>query len=272
MIQEISPNKFHNEFYPITVDNNSVVFVFKDNKILCCNDNGIIYPLYSDIDHSDFEYIYLFAIDDINFFLAMSDITISDSRFNYESISILRSSSPKNMVFAGLNAWHLYCWYRDNKICGRCGHTLHPDSKERMQYCESCDNRIYPKIAPVVIISITDGDKLLMTRYANSEYKCYSLVAGFVEFGETAEEAVRREILEEVGVKVKNIRYLFSQPWGLSQSLLLGFTAELDGSSDIRLDTNELSEGVWVSRSEIETVCDDFSMTNQMICNFKDNL
>lgn len=127
----------------------------------------------------------------------------------------------------------------------------------------------YPKIAPAVIVAVTNGDKLLMSRYANRTSKRYALIAGFTEIGETVEETVAREVMEEVGLRVKNIRYYKSQPWSFSDTLLIGFFAELDGGAAITLDKEELAEAVWVSRADIKVEPDNLSLTNEMILKFK---
>ena len=100
---------------------------------------------------------------------------------------------------------------------------------------------VFPKIAPAVIVGVTHGDKILMTKYAGREYKRYALIAGFTEIGETAEETVKREVMEEVGLTVKNIRYYKSQPWGFDSNLLLGYFCELAEEEEIHLDEEELS-------------------------------
>ena len=87
------------------------------------------------------------------------------------------------------------------------------DKKERMMRCEYCGQMEFPKICPAVIIGVTDGNRLLMSKYAGRDYKKYALIAGFAEIGETIEETVQREVMEEVGLKVKNLRYYKSQPW-----------------------------------------------------------
>lgn len=94
-----------------------------------------------------------------------------------------------------------------------------------MLRCPKCGNLIYPKIAPAVIVAVTRGDQILMTRYQGRDYKGYALIAGFTEIGETAEDTVRREVMEEVGLQVKDLRYYGSQPWGADANLLLGFLA-----------------------------------------------
>ena len=131
--------------------------------------------------------------------------------------------------------------------------------------CPDCHAEVFPRINPAVIAAVHDGDRLLMTKYAGRPVSWFVLVAGFVEIGETAEDTVRREVMEETGIKVKNIRYFGSQPWGVPGNLTLGFTAELDGSDKITLDTGELAEGRWFHREEVPVPDDDVSITAAMI-------
>jgi NAD+ diphosphatase len=128
----------------------------------------------------------------------------------------------------------------------------------------------YPKICPAVIVGVTHGDKILMTKYADrANSKNYALIAGFAEIGESIEETVKREVMEEVGLKVKNLRYYTSQPWSFSETLLLGFWCELEGSDEIHLDTEELSVGEWLHRSEIPEASGRISLTGTMIEAFR---
>ena len=111
----------------------------------------------------------------------------------------------------------------------------------------------------------------MLTKYADREYKRYALIAGFSEVGETIEDTVRREVMEEVGLKVRDLRFYKSQPWPFSDSLLMGFFCDLDGSDEIRLDVNELSEARWVDREDLDIEFDGVSLTNEMIIRFKEN-
>ena len=121
-----------------------------------------------------------------------------------------------------------------------------------------------------MIVGILNGDKLLMSKYAGRSYRSYALIAGFIEIGESAEQTVQREVMEEVGLKVKNIRYYKSQPWGFTDSLLFGYFCELDGDDTISLDTNELSQAGWYTRDEITLEDDYLSLTREMILQFKE--
>lgn len=229
------------------------------------------YPTYSDFKNIEADFIYLFAIDGNDFFLACTDHEIFIDGFTFENNGVFRSTLPKINGFAGFVALHLNCWYNTNKFCGRCAEKLIHSTKERMLFCENCKNVIYPKIAPVIIVAITDQERLLMIKYAGRKAIHYGLVAGFIEIGETAEEGLQREVMEEVGLKVKNITYYKSQPWGYSSSLIMGFFAELDGDPTVTLDTEELSEAQWFNKEDILIESDDVSLTNELICTFKNS-
>lgn len=244
------------------------------------------------IDGIHYKCIYLFSIDDQRFFLGQriekrADIgrhngDEADDRIHEEEQSILdgyqfqginsfRRINPQYMGFAVITAFHLYGWYRDNMFCGRCGRPMEHDNHERMMHCYECGNVVFPKICPVVIVAITDGDRIVMTKYAGGNYKNYALVAGFGEIGETIEETVHREVMEEVGLKVKNLQYYKSQPWGLSGSLLFGFFCELDGDDTIRLQEEELSVGEWMHANDMDEILPDgVSLTREMMMKFKE--
>ena len=128
----------------------------------------------------------------------------------------------------------------------------------------------YPKISPAVIVGVIHKDRILMSKYAGNRASHYALIAGFAEIGETIEETVRREVYEEVGLHVKNLRYYKSQPWSFSDSLLFGFFAELDGDDEtITLDTRELSTAAWFTREEAPAQPLNISLTSEMIWKFK---
>ena len=128
---------------------------------------------------------------------------------------------------------------------------------------------VYPRINPAVIVGVTDGDRLLLTKYRGRAYKKYALVAGFTEIGESFEQTVAREVMEETGLKVKNIRYYKSQPWGFADNILAGYFCEVDGDPTIRMDQEELSVAEWFQRDAIPVEPEDLSLTNEMIIHFK---
>ena len=150
----------------------------------------------------------------------------------YVDFNIFRSLSPEN---AGvLTSWrHLWSWYENNRFCGKCATPFQPDAHERALRCPACGHLLFPAIAPAVIVAITCGDRILLAR--NVRYQHYALIAGYVEVGETLEHALRREVMEEVGLAIHSIRFLGDQPWGVSGSHMFGFHAQADDRQPLRI-------------------------------------
>lgn len=146
---------------------------------------------------------------------------------------------------------------------------MKPDKKERMLHCKHCHNMEYPKLSPAVIVAIRNGDKLLLSKYAGREYTRYALIAGFAEIGEPIEDTVRREVMEEVGLKVKNLHFYKSQPWSFTDTLLFGFFCDLEGDDTIHLDEEELALAEWKDRSDIPGDDYEISLTREMMTLFK---
>lgn len=272
MIQDISPLTYHNEYRDIQPSENDFILIFEKNTALVRYQNGKLrYPTLSELKDYPCHYFYLFSIDDYRYFLAyLPEKAILLPDYTYENVSVFRTAASKHNAFAGITGHHLFHWYQSNRFCGCCGKKLVPDHKERMLFCPACKNIVYPRISPAVIVGIIHEDRLLMTKYAGRAHTNYALIAGFTEIGESAEQTVAREVMEEVGLKVKDIRYYKSQPWAFSGSLLIGYFAWLDGSDKITLDTSELSEAGWFTRKEISLTDDHISLTREMIQAFRD--
>ena len=214
---------------------------------------------------------HFFALDGVGCYLCDPDPAEErlPEGWSYCSAQTVRTVRPMEVAFAAITGAQLDRWYKNRVYCGRCGAKLEPSAVERAMNCPVCGLIEYPKISPAVIVAVTDGDKLLLTRYADRPYRGPALIAGFVEIGETLEDTVRREVLEEVGLHVKNIRYYKNQPWSFTDTLLVGFYCELDGEAEIHLDHNELCEGVWMARREIPSRENDVSLTAEMIEMFR---
>lgn len=300
MIQDIFPKRLDNQYQAILPGLQDTIFLFAGSSILGKLGSGQIeYPSYSEFLSGagkgseivdDYDFIYLLSIDGEKYFLALPKREILRGEFSSETldetlhreyssplegcefigVDVFRRALPKYRAFAAITAYHLYGWYRDTKYCGRCGAILEHDKRERMLHCTKCKNMVYPKISPAVIVAVTDKSRILLTKYAGRTYKNYALVAGFSEIGETYEDTVRREVMEEVGLQVKNIRYYKSQPWAPSASLLAGFYCELEGDDTIHLQEDELSVGKWVEAQDLELEDDGISLTREMILHFKD--
>lgn len=277
MIQEIKTGTFHNEYREQQPSKGDFVMFVKGRSVLMQTASETIEYLHFEEIDAEMAYIYLFQID-INgkmhkFFLGETDKLPENitEHYDYRQQNVFRRKGPDHMAFAGITACQLGNWYAATKFCGTCATALMHDKKERMMRCPKCNALHYPKISPAVIIGVIDWEKerILMTKYAGRDYRKYALIAGFTEIGETAEDTVRREVMEEVGIKIKNIRYYKSQPWPFSDTLLLGFYCDLDGDDRISLDEEELSVGEWLRRDEIPTEYDGISLTNEMIMRFK---
>lgn len=273
MLQDIAA-KLDNQYRPASPKDEDILVCIRGKDILLRRDEeGFLHlPTWGEAqafitswkDWFDEPARFAFTLHEKDYFLFMGESGEMDG-YEYIPAASLRELNSKEVCFGCMTAWHIYCWYRANLYCGCCGtKTLH-DGKERMMKCPSCGNMIFPRIAPAVIIGVTDGDKLLLSQYANRNYKRYALLAGFIEIGETAEEAVAREVMEEVGLRVKNIRYYKSQPWGIAGNLSLGYYCDLDGEQDIRLDQNELALAEWHERSALPAEDDGISLTREMM-------
>lgn len=271
MIQDIYPHVLNNRFDPSKrPSESSLILSFSENDLLI---KGETLPQITDLKNvSDSNLVFLFTVDDDKDFFLYRDVIAPENvpeGFEYINVRTLRGKgfAEKYMAFAIYTGLHLAHWYRNFKHCGRCGKPTRLDDKERALRCD-CGNIIYPVIAPAVIVGVTNGDKILVTKYRTG-FAHFALVAGFTEIGETLEETVAREVMEETGLKVKNIRYYKSQPWGIVCDLLVGFFCDVDGDDTIKMDESELKIAEWRTREEVELQPDQFSLTNEMMTLFK---
>lgn len=270
MIQDIDPSKFDIAFKNLKPQATDFILYFnKNGEILIKADCGHLFFPSAKNPPATEKIIYLFSVDEKRYFLAVTQDEILLAGFSYQGLRELRGSCGNADLLVAFTAYHLWRWYTDNHFCGRCAAELSFSETERALVCKKCGNTIYPRINPAVIVAVTKGDSLLVTRYRNG-YNHNALVAGFTEIGETLEQTVAREVMEETGIKVKNIRYYKSQPWGIAQDILVGFFCEAEGDDEIRLDESELKFAQWLKRDEIELQPSDISLTNEMMKMFKE--
>lgn len=272
MLQDIAPKKLRNEYdKDAIIENKDYVICVLGMEVLCKNIEEVEFPTYEEfaVCKDKTAFTYLFSIDGQRYFLYKKALESEVEGCCFLPIRSLmeQKKGPKDRVFAAYTAKHLYDWYRDNQYCGRCGVIMKHSESERCMVCE-CGYHSYPRIMPAVIVGVINKDKLLLTRYREG-YRHNALIAGFTEIGETVEETVEREVMEEAGIKVKNIKYYKSQPWGSANDILLGFFCDVDGDDHIHMDEEELRFASWVEREQIELQPDDISLTNEMMKIFK---
>lgn len=283
MIHKIDPHTYYPEFRTQSPEAEDYLLLFDENQVVLLKDssNNLYLPTFAqlhsflhikhDLSRFMLDGEYLFSIDEKAFYrmnIADCGLVLQDESILY-SPNVFRTFQPEYLAFAGITACQINRFRMDRRFCGRCGHATAPSPTERAMVCPECGLIEYPKISPAIITAVINGDKILLTKYAGGSYRKWALVAGFVEVGETFKGAVRREVMEEVGLKVKNITYYKSQPWSFSDSAMIGFFAELDGEDTVTLQEDELSTAQWFSREEIPDNPSHISIGQEMISYFK---
>ena len=273
MIHEIFPHQFDNHF--IITDNiaeNDYILHYNEKSLLL-KINGDEFQLPTKKDVSDIfdttERTFLFSLNGVRCFLVWNATRLIDDRFVYKEINSFRTLNPREIAWICIVGFQLNNWYLENKFCGKCGTKTAEKPDERAIICPNCNTVVFPKISPAIIVAILCKDKILLAHNSNFEQKRYSLVAGYVDVGETLEETVMREVKEEVGLDVKNIRYYKSQPWAFSGSMMIGFTAEADDTQPIRPDNVEITEADWFSRENLPNHPPKISIAGEMIDKFE---
>jgi len=306
LLQDIVPHKFEIAYEKKTPQESDYFLYFEGNRaLLCKRETGLEFLRFSDLQDLELrkqfmgQAKYLFRIDDMDYygvpdsFSLMGQIGQADGKVQVcqpgraeeteqqglrlekpgEAVVIadlgdFRDMEPQYQAFAGVTASQIYRFRKTRSFCGRCGHPMEYSTTERAMCCPECHNVEYPKISPAVTTAIIHGDKLLMAKSALGSFRQFALVAGYVELGETFEATVHREVMEEVGLKVKNVTYYKSQPWGFSDAEMVGFFAELDGDDKITLQESELADARWFTADEIEQY-PSVSLTYEMVNLFK---
>lgn len=196
-------------------------------------------------------------------------------------------SVPEGYALAGLRDWlgrvepsvfylagraqQIIDWHNEHRFCGRCGTEMEDHPTDRAKQCPSCGLINYPKLAPSIIVLITRGDQMLLARNANWPTNMFSTLAGFVEPGESIEQTVHREVLEEVGLKVGNLKYLGSQSWPFPNSLMLGFHAEYQSGEIVCVD-EEIAEAHFFDVDDLPNVPPKTAISRWLIDDFIDQV
>ena len=235
MIQDIFPHRLDISFALPEQQTDDFILCFRGRKIALREDGS--YPRRRELPPLA-ESQYLFSIDGAHYFLGRCEQEELPGELSWQSTRRLRGMKPMEQALAGFTAQHLWTWYESNRFCGKCGHPMELGQDERKVCCPRCGNAVYPRINPAVIAAVTDGDRLLMTRYADRPVTWVVLVA---------------------------VRYFGSQPWGCAGNLTLGYWAELDGDDAVTLEERELAEARWFDRTEVPVMDDNTSLTSAMV-------
>ena len=270
MLNEIGPGIFDNKyFHNHKIADEDFVLIYSDNQVLL-KKSGDDYEIPRKRDFiEDIETpVYLFSINSNRCF-GLFEFPGNCASFEYHDIFILRNLKQKELAWMGSVGYQLMSWHNNNRYCGRCGTKTTLKEEERATVCPNCHQVNFPKISPAVIVAITCNNKILLAKGKNYKGDFYALIAGYVDVGESIEETVVREVKEEIGLDIKNLKYYKSQPWPFSGSLMLGFTAEGDDTQPIIIDETEIKEAGWFERGNLPTHASDVSISGDLIAAFE---
>lgn len=254
---------------PTRISSHALWFAFSGQKLLVYEDGGsALVPKLVDFSELGLEPIrqhYLGRLDGQHCFSVELEPDVSPPpEMSFKSLRQLFDRLDDDCFALAGRAIQIVAWDRDHQFCSRCGRRTEMMPAERAKKCPHCGLQTYPRLSPCIIVRINRGEALLLARGHNWLPGRYSVVAGFVEPGETLEEAIAREVMEEVGLRVKNIRYFGSQPWPFPNSLMIGFTAEYAGG-ELRLEEAEIEDAGWFKINDLPLLPPKISIARQMI-------
>lgn len=216
--------------------------------------------------------------------LQVADDWFAEPEYNYSAMNLEDSSpTPANCTFIPLRDFYnsadenltqlasraksILSWRANTRFCSKCGTQLTDAKNLSAKLCPKCNSEIFPRIEPCIIVLVSDGDKYLLVRHAHRIQNLYACISGFVEAGETIEQCVRREVKEEVGINVKNIRYVGSQSWPFPDQLMFAFRAEYE-SGQIKVQEDEISEAAWFDKNNLPAIPAPGSVAHKLITGY----
>jgi NAD+ diphosphatase len=247
-------------------------FVFSGYRLLVRNaDNSVAVPLAinaGELGIPIFDHFYLGTFRGLPCYAASADTAAeTPAGFLLEELRSLFGRLDEGLYEAALTAVHLVEWEKNCRFCSRCRAALTPRTDVRAKECSGCGRLEFPRVSPAIIVLIERGNTLLLARSARFPAAFFSVLAGFVEPGENLEAAGRREVMEEAGIAVTDIRYFGSQPWPFPDSLMIGFTAQYE-SGEIRIDGEEIVEADWYRADNLPQLPGKLSIARQLIDSF----
>ncbi len=244
-------------------------FVFQENKLLVYEEPfRASLPLL--VDFSELGLIalskhYLGSFDNRPCYaVEVAEGMIPPAGMTFEGLRQLYGRLDEDLFWISTRAVQIVDWDRTHQFCGRCGTALRAKSKERAKECPQCGLLHFPRLAPAIIVLVERGNKLLLARSRHFMPGMFSVLAGFVEPGESLEEAVVREVREEVGIEIRDIQYFASQPWPFPHSLMIGFTATYAGG-EITIDDTEIEDAAWFTVDNLPRIPGKISIARKLI-------
>jgi NAD+ diphosphatase len=260
---------------PTTKNEAAYWFIFNSDKLLTVKLNNMeIIPFVKNLEELGLESVneqYLGLFDGKHCYSTVTtteNIDLKDMSFG--NLRALSDFLDKETYLLAGRALQIVNWDKEHKYCGKCGSITHTKTDERVKVCPKCGFMSYPRISPAIIVAVVKEDELLLAHNIHNKTNMYSIIAGFLEPGETLEECVSREVFEEVGIKVKNVKYFGSQPWPYPNSLMIGFTAEYK-SGEINVDGEEIDDAGWYKRDNLPEIPSKLSISRRLIDWFAEN-
>jgi NAD+ diphosphatase len=257
-----SPLAFANALHPLSEEGKPQWFIFSEDRLLMTDEKqGVPEQVCLDFKRS----LYMGTLQGQHLFAAeIEQPEQIPPGWIWRSLRTLYGIlSDEHYAVAG-RAMQLLTWDRTHKYCGSCGKETFSRETERCRECPSCGYLAYPKLAPAVMALVKKENKILLARGPHFPEKFYSVIAGYVDPGETLEQCINREVFEEVGIKIKNIRYFGSQPWPFSQSLMIAFTCDWE-EGEISIDPMELTHAGWFDHTNLPQLPPRLSISRVLI-------
>ena len=247
----------------------SLAFAFRDRRLLVhLEDYGARVPDLGELEAAGLEavrrqYLGHYRGRDI-VSLELPDDAEAPAGMALKDLRSLFFRLDESIFWIAARAVQVVAWDRDHQICGRCGTATRDHPHEQCKRCPSCGLTHYPRLAPAVIVLVERGDEVLLGRSPHFPPGMFSTLAGFVEPGESLEQAIGREIEEEVGVRVGNVRYFGSQPWPFPNSLMVGFRVDYAGG-ELAVDPDELEDAAWFHVDDLPRLPSEISIARALI-------
>ncbi len=259
---------FYELNYQAGADDPAYGVLLKDNRFLAGEKNGrFILPQINikKLLEKPVSQHYLGQVDGQAYYTAeLAPDTLIPEELAFYNLRRLVGQIPESLFFLIGKAYQIMHWDRTHQYCGRCGTKTEIKTDERAKLCPACGFISYTRISPAIIVAVSRGPEILLARGSRFQNNFYSVLAGFVDPGETFEECVQREVAEEVGLKVKNIKYFASQPWPFPDSLMVGFTAEYE-SGEIKIDKGEILDAQWFLPDRLPVIPGPATIARQLI-------